>query len=217
MMRAMMMIGLTLLATPAGAQVVVNNAALQQLAGIEPAPAPAPVKPIAHRAPKMIMHRPLAHYASRKMPVAVPVVAPVKPSPAAPAKPTLAAPAKPIIAAVKPALPAPPTPTAPASLSLDFATGSADVSPQQAVSLQKFATTPGSAQAHFEIDARAPAAAGDPSVARRLSLMRAMAVRDGLVKAGIPQRDILLRALGSEAGAPADSTMVIMSGNGTAK
>jgi outer membrane protein OmpA-like peptidoglycan-associated protein len=201
MMRAMMMIGLTLLATPAGAQVVVNNAALQQLAGIEPAPAPAPVKPVAHRAPKMIMHRPLARAAPHKMPVAVPVVAPVKPSPAAPAKPT----------------PARRAPSAPASLGLVFATGSADISPQQAVSLQKFATTPGSAQAHFEIDARAPAAAGDPSVARRLSLMRAMAVRDGLVKAGIPQGDILLRALGSEAGAPADSTMVIMSGNGTAK
>ncbi|HQU02427.1 MAG TPA: OmpA family protein [Acetobacteraceae bacterium] len=205
----MMMIGLTLLSTPAGAQVVVNNAALQQLAGIEPAPAPASVKPVAHRAPKMIMHRPLARASPRKMPVAVPVVAPVKPPSAAPAKP--------IIAAVKPALPARPLPTAPASLSLDFATGSADISPQQAVSLQKFATTLGSAQPHFEIDARAPAAAGDPSVARRLSLMRAMAVRDGLVKAGIPQGDILLRALGSEAGAPADSTMVIMSGNGTAK
>lgn len=86
----MFALAVCLLPIPAGAQVVVHQAALDQLAGITP-PAPASV---AHKvAPRRTYHRPLIRVVAKQ----------VKP---APAKPVMAAPKPvPAVAAIKPTMP----------------------------------------------------------------------------------------------------------------
>jgi hypothetical protein len=65
-----------------------------------------------------------------------------------------------------------------------------------------------SAHGEIGIDAYAPGSATDPSVAMRLSLARALAVRDVLVKCGVPVQSILPRALGAAPGRNEDETVV---------
>ncbi|MBV8457925.1 MAG: OmpA family protein [Acetobacteraceae bacterium] len=57
--------------------------------------------------------------------------------------------------------------------------------------------------ATINVLAYAPADAHDPSVARRLSLDRALAIRSVLIAAGVPSSRIYLRALGASAPAGA--------------
>lgn len=72
----------------------------------------------------------------------------------------------------------------------------------------------------FEVAAYAPAAGGDASSARRLSLARALAIRSALVSAGVPAASIYMRALGappaSEAGTPNRAVITVMGANGSA-
>ncbi len=169
------------------AQVVVNQAALDQLAGIQP-------KPVAVvEVPKPVVHH-VVHHAVHKPapPVAVAVA-----KPAPPPIPVVAKPAAP-----KPA--APPPPPAPASLT--FASGSSDLPAGATAALHPFCADK---TARVTINATAPGDPSDPSVAMRLSMQRAFAVRAALTGCGVPDANILPRALGSAGGKNLDSTQVI--------
>ncbi len=193
------------------AQVSVNTAALQQLAGIEPPPkpvvmpVPAPVHHWVRKVPsKVVASKPAApvEQAAAHVPVPqgtapepahVPVPQGAAPKPAAAAQP--AAPAK-------PAAPQPPKPPAPVSLT--FAPGSSTLPASAAAALKPFCTAPGM----VSIDARAPAVASDPSAAMRLSLARAFAVRDALAACGMAPQNILPRADGAVPGQNEDTTTI---------
>jgi outer membrane protein OmpA-like peptidoglycan-associated protein len=192
--------GFLLLApVPALAQVTVNPAALQQLAGIEPPPPMAAVVPVA---------APVHHWAHAARAPAPRAEAPVQQAAAhvmAPLKPPVAAVA---VAAKPPAPPSPPQPGAP--VSLVFAPGSADLPANAAAALKPYCTASG----HVAISAHAPADPSDPSAAMRLSLARALAVQQVLAYCGVPPTNILPRALGDVPGQNEDETVI---GSGTAK
>ena len=57
---------------------------------------------------------------------------------------------------------------------------------------------------HFTIIGTAPGIKNDPSVARRLSLNRALAVRAKLRAAGVSSEHIIVQAMGSPPGQPDD-------------
>jgi hypothetical protein len=166
------------------AQVVVNQAALRQLAGIEP-PAPPPVL-----APAVPRHR-VVHRAMRK---------PALRLPTATANPAVAKPAPPPQVAPVIAKPLPP----PAPITLHFASGSADLPPGSDAVLKSLCGS----KSFIAINATAPGSAADPSIAMRLSLSRALAVRDALTACGVKSTSILPRALGSVPGRDDNTTMV---------
>ncbi len=186
-----------LLPSLAQAQVTVNPAALAQLAGIAPPP---PAQVVAPVAPPV--HRHVVHHHRLEMAV-------VKPAPVAKAIPVVAKPA-PVAAAVAvppaPSLAAPaPKPVAPPhALTVDFAPGSAALPAGTGAALKPFCESGGV----ISIDARAPADPNDPSVAMRLSLARAFALRDALTSCGVPSQNILPRALGNVAGQNEDETVL---------
>jgi len=162
----------------ARAQVVINPAALVQLAGIAPRVAPPPPMPA-----------PARHFVRRAMFRDVHkhvMVAVVKPEP-----PQVV----PVIA--RPATLPPPKPFVLHPIMLNFAAGSSAL-PAGA----KAALGPVCAHAtgFVAVDATAPGDPSDPSIAMRLSLARALAVRDALAACGIPAAQILPRALGDVAG-----------------
>jgi outer membrane protein OmpA-like peptidoglycan-associated protein len=194
----------------ASAQVSVNPAALQQLAGIAPPPppqaAPAPKAPPPHKpwhrhvalaARKPPVPKPAAPQAAAATPEAAKPVAPV--AAAAPAKPAAPAPAAPKPAAVA----APPAPVL-----VKFAPGSAELPPDAAALIKPFCAASG----NVTVDARAPATPGDPSAAMRLSLARALAVHDALQACGVPAQNILPRALGAVPGQNEDEAVLGSSG-----
>jgi hypothetical protein len=183
------LLGLCLAPALAYAQVVVNPAALQQLAGIAPAsPAPLPAP--------LIKHHRIVYKITRKPAAKPPTAATVKPAIVAPAIVTPAAmPATPVIAK-----PAPP----PGPVILHFALGSADLPPGAAAVLKPLCGS----KNFIAVNATAPGSAADPSVAMRLSLSRAFAVRDALTACGVKSTLILPRALGSVAGHDEDITEV---------
>jgi hypothetical protein len=171
----------------AHAQVVVNPAALQQLAGIIPA-GPAPIAvPAAprHRIVYHVRRKPVA----KSPPSATVIPAIVKPPPLPPATPVIA---KPVIA--------PP----PGPVTLHFAVGSADLPPGAAAVLKPLCGS----KTFIAINATAPGSANDPSIAMRLSLSRALAVRDALTACGVKGTSILPRALGDIPGKDDDTTVV---------
>jgi hypothetical protein len=183
--------GFLLLApVPALAQVTVNPAALQQLAGIEPPP-PMPPMVVPVAAP--------VHHWTHKTHTAV-----AAPKPVAPVQVSAHVPApvipKPVAAAPIP--PAAPKPAAP--VSLVFAPDSADLPANATAALKPFCTTPG----QVAINARAPAVASDPSAAMRLSLSRAIAVQAALTACGVLPQNILPRALGAVPGQNEDETVI---------
>ncbi len=188
------------------AQVSVNTAALQQLAGIEPPPpkpvvmpAPAPVHHWVRKAPaKAAASKPAAPV--EQAAAHVPVPQGTAPKPAHMPVPQ-GAPPKPAEAA-KPPAPQPSKPPAPVSLT--FAPGSSTLPANAAAVLKPFCTAPGM----VSIDARAPAVASDPSAAMRLSLARAFAVRDALTACGLAAQNILPRADGAAPGQNEDSTII---------
>jgi hypothetical protein len=172
----------------AAAQVTMHPAALAQLAGI-------PAHPVHHR------HHHRIHVAKIKILAPTLVVArppAVLPPPPHPAPPPPARPA----AAASP--PPPPPPPPPAPLTLAFAPGSAALPANAAGALKPFCKTAGV----IGISARAPGDPSDPSVAMRLSLARALAVRDALTACGVPAQNILPRALGSVPGQNEDETVL---------
>ncbi len=89
----------------------------------------------------------------------------------------------------------------PAGLRLTFANGQSDLSPGSADSINHLVqAAPAGDATTFNVLAFASGDPDDPSVARRLSLARAIAVRAVLMADGVPSSRIYLRALGSEPG-----------------
>jgi len=177
--------GLFLLPALAAAQVTVNQAALQQLAGITP-PVPVFVElPTNPAAPHRIRHRHLA----------IMMILPPRPAPMV-AKPL---PPKPVAVVARV-----PAPTVLGPVTLTFAVGSAALPTSAATTLKPYCKSNGT----LAINARAAGDPSDPSVAMRLSLARAMAVRDALTACGVPPQNIIPRALGEIPGANNDETQL---------
>ncbi len=189
MHRIFLIAGLFLLPALAPAQVTINQAALVQLAGIQPAapviasPPPPPVRHIIHH------HRLILAIAKPAPPPVLPAVVHPKPVPSG----VVPAP-KPVPVVVHP----------PPPIALTFAPGSADLPAGTTSALKPYC----SATTRIGINARAPGDASDPSIAMRLSLARAFAVRDALVACGVPSQNILPRALGTIPGANEDETLL---------
>jgi outer membrane protein OmpA-like peptidoglycan-associated protein len=144
-----------------------------------------------------------------------PLVTASKP-PAAPPPPAAAPPAAPLAAPLAtPSTPSLADHVAPnASLRIAFASGQADLSPDSTQTIRQFAgTAPKSDAAAFSVAAYAAGNPDDASTARRLSLSRALAVRDALIQDGVPSARIYVRALGSKAGdGPADRVDISTAG-----
>lgn len=191
-----LLLGLAALAPAAAlAQVQIHPAALAQLAGISAAPA---LPPAPHRAVHRVVARAVRH---RPRPAEQPVLpAPPPPAPGRTPAVTPAA-ARPVAAPPKP--PAPPKP-----LAIRFAPGSSALPPQAQAALAPFCKT----SVKLGIDARAPGDPSDPSVAMRLSLARALAVRDALTACGVNSVRIIPRALGAAPGGPDDAAMLAVEG-----
>jgi len=168
-------------AAPAAAQVTVNPAALQQLAGIA-APRPVAVQP------RPVMHKVMFHHRKPVLVVAKPLAPPPQPKPA-------------------PAPPPPPAaalPPAPKPVTLSFAPGSAVLPAGAALALHGFCAAP----ARVIIAAHAPNDAASQSAAMRLSLARALAVRDALSQCGVPTTRLIPQALGAAPGGDSDQTLI---------
>jgi hypothetical protein len=173
--------GLLLIAPDAGAQVIINPAALAQLAGIAPPVVSAP--PVIREKPRKIAYRRV--YRMRAKPVLAASRMVAKPAPL---------PAKPVIqpAAARPAPPPAAKPLLPATIK--FASGGAALPGNSAAMLKPFCAHPGGM---IMIDAYAAADPSDPSSAPRLSMSRAFAIRDALTACGIPSSSIIPRANGA--------------------
>ncbi len=178
-----------LLPASAPAQVVVNPAALAQLAGIT-----APPRVIQKLAPlrprKILTHRVRPSAVAQPRAVGV---AKSRPRPPAPIQTT----SKPPVPVVKP-MPAPPPAV------IDFAPGSAALPTGAPAILHPYCQAGGV----LGIDARAPANADDPSAAMRLSFNRAMAVRAALLSCGVAAADIIPRAYGAVPGQNDNQTVL---------
>ena len=176
----------------AHAQVTVNQRALEQLGGA-PASQPAPVHRPPVRAYRYRYHHERYHHV-RRLPLPPPYV-PV-----------------PVIAMRPPPLP-PPQPPAPPKVVTRVLTfvfpGTAPELPQAAAQrLDRLVAAPGVKSDRFILAATAPGEAGDPSVARRLSLERGLAIQAKLLAAGVPPERILLQALGAVPHQPDDRVTV---------
>jgi hypothetical protein len=207
--------GILLLPSAADAQVLVHQAALDQLAGIV-APAPPPAAPPAHKK----WHRHIVVVSARTPgppprtahPPVAPLQAPALPgmqagTPPDATAPSAPPPAAPVLAAAR--TPAPPNATSPqaakpAPLTIVFAPGSADLPPGTAAALKPFCKT----AVPLGIDARAPGDASDPSVAMRLSLARALSIRDALAACGVASANIVPRARGNIPGLNDDAAVL---------
>ncbi len=198
-MRVCFILAVALLLLPAvgRAQVYVNQAALDQLAGIEKpvmvpvAPQPAPARRVVYR-PHVKM-------------VVKPVVKPVAPVQVASAAvvPKVVAPVKPV-APTAPVVPAVVRPAYKGPVTIKFQPGSDVLPPGAAAALVGVCglTVP------VTVDARAADDAADPSAALRLSLARALAVKTALTGCGVPATRVLPRALGDVAGADENAVTV---------
>jgi outer membrane protein OmpA-like peptidoglycan-associated protein len=131
------------------------------------------------------------------LPVAPPAVASIVPiQPTAPPVNPAPPPVPPIVAGAATTAAA-----TQAGLRLTFAGGQSDLSPSSADSIKHLVTTAPTGDATtFNVLAYASGETDDPSVARRLSLARAIAVRAALMTDGVPSSRIYLRALGSRPG-----------------
>jgi len=192
---------LVVLALPAlgRAQVVVNHAALDQLAGVT---APVVVPVVAHKVVRQKARRRRA--VKRVVVLSAPAVVVGKPFvvklPAV-AKPGQGAPfvpAAPKTPAVKMAVarPAPVLPALPGAVVLRFGDGAAALPAGAAAELGPVCKAAAAGDT-VAIDGYAPADAADPSAAMRLSMDRAFAVRDALTACGVPGARIFPRADGA--------------------
>jgi hypothetical protein len=134
------------------------------------------------------------------------IVAVAKPLPPAPVAATVRVAPPPLPAAKAPAAPkaAPALPPPPLAASLIFAAGSSGLPANAAAALKPFCKS----TELINIAARAPGDPSDPSIAMRLSLARALAVRDALAACGVPAQNILPRALGTVPGQNEDETVL---------
>jgi len=208
----------------AQAQVTVDLHALDALPPSAAPPRPARRAP--PRRPVPLANKPSAPPVPRAEARAPPTAAPLPsvatgPPPAAVALPSEApAPAAPQLAAPSPTAvqPAPPPPPQRRTLRVGFAPGQSGLTPPEAGALAELGQgVPKTGPVRVEVLAYAPAAEGDASAARRLSLARALAVRSALAGAGVPAGSITLRALGSppaEQAGDADTAIVTVMGTG---
>ena len=203
-------------AVPAGAQVSVDLHALESLPGTNaPTPRAAP-RPTQPRPKVTLAPTTTGGPAATSIPAATvqsgPATPPATPAPAAlasagevPVAPIAEAPPPP--AQMAPQVPAPEA-TAPvtANLRIPFGADQTDLSKEGSAALDSFLRAAYEAGAPaFTIVGYAAGKQDDPSVARRLSLARAMAARNSLMSNGVPSRRITMRALGSQAaGGPPD-------------
>jgi outer membrane protein OmpA-like peptidoglycan-associated protein len=230
----LLLVGLLCTAASALAQVTVDLHALDALPGAKP-PAPEarqrrtqpkPAQPPSARLNKPVPQQPTAAPAPEPSTAAA-TPAPATPQPApAPAPPaaTLPEAAPPVIALAPIAPPPPPAQAAPpppppisdtattaasavgSGLRVTFGTGETDLSPASASAIQNLVQTgPQGDGISFNVVAYAAGTPEDPSTARRLSLARALAVRNALIADGVSSTRIYVRALGAPTGdAPAD-------------
>lgn len=142
------------------------------------------------------------------LPIVTPPTADLAPIPAPPAA-TDAPPPPPVSATA--ATRAEPTQ---AGLRVTFDAAATDLSPASLSAIKAFtAATPNADTVSFNVLAYAAGKTDDPSVARRLSLSRALAVRSALIAEGIASTRIYVRALGSQtAGGPPDRVDVSLLG-----
>jgi hypothetical protein len=191
------------------AQVIVHQAALDQLAGLAPVAAVPVVVPVVQPRHRKIF-RAVSHAVVAVKPASAPaVIVPVvvKPAPAAPFVP--APPVSPP-ATVAVARPAPALPAAPGAVVLRFAGGD-DSLPGDAAAALRPVCAAAKSGSFVAVDAYAPADKTDPSAAMRLSLSRAFAVRDALAACGVPPSHIIPRADGA-AGDPATARISLGQG-----
>ncbi|HQT63401.1 MAG: hypothetical protein B7Z75_11000 [Acidocella sp. 20-57-95] len=181
----------SLLPALAPAQVIFHQAALDQLAGIVP---PVVAAPVAATAPL-----PRAHKRVAPKIVAAAVRPATPPTPPAP-PPVAVQPA--VVPPVTKALP-------PQPVGLNFAAGSADL-PADATAALKPICDHASNGGLVGVDAYAAADNADISAPMRLSLSRALAVRDALVACGVQAARILPRADGAVAGHAPDTAVVTL-------
>ncbi|MBV8520695.1 MAG: OmpA family protein [Acetobacteraceae bacterium] len=99
-----------------------------------------------------------------------------------------------------------------------FAPNRVDLSPESEQALKDLANSrPKGDGVSFDVRGYAAGTVGDPSMARRLSLSRSLAVRNVLIAEGINSAQIYVRALGSNlTGEPADRVDVTLSGTNSA-
>jgi outer membrane protein OmpA-like peptidoglycan-associated protein len=123
--------------------------------------------------------------------------------------PAAAIPAIPPPPAVTQAPPPPPVSAAattsaapiPAGMRVSFDAITTDLSPASLAEIKRFAgSVPNAGNVSFNVLAYAAGKPDDASIARRLSLSRALAVRSALMAEGIASTRIYVRALGSQAG-----------------
>jgi hypothetical protein len=95
-----------------------------------------------------------------------------------------------------------------------FETASTTLTPGDLAAIKRFAAAgTGNDIITFDVVAHATGKADDPSVARRLSLSRALAVRAALTAEGIASSRIYVRALGAQGGdGPPDRADIRMLG-----
>jgi outer membrane protein OmpA-like peptidoglycan-associated protein len=129
------------------------------------------------------------------MPESIPETATI--APIAPPQPPAGSPPPPPVADQATATAVP----AVSNLRVTFAPGQSDLSPDSATSIKQLteSAAPGDGTT-FNVLAYAPGKPDDPSTARRISLSRAMTVRNALVASGIPSARIFVRALGEQFG-----------------
>ncbi len=175
----------------ARAQVFINQAALDQLAGVQAPVAPHTVVPLAS---KPVVHR-------HVMAPVVAVVAKAMPAVAAKSAPVM----QPVMAKPAPVIVPPDKPVGPVTLA--FAAGGTDLPANAAASLQPICARAES-DGLVTIDAYGPADGADMSAPMRTSLNRAFAVRDALTACGVPAAHIIPRADGAAAGKDPNSAVV---------
>lgn len=159
--------------------VSVNQNALQQLAGPQkPEAAPIPHPKPAPNPPRLPLQRRIA------LPLP-PLPAPTPPQSTAPGAPPPVA---------NPATAHPPTPAIIPTLALDFARHSATLSASTIAKIRQFATQKTITTRRITIAATAVGTAQHPSRAYRLAFARGHAVRDSLIKAGIPLTRIIVQS-----------------------
>ncbi len=178
----------------ARAQVFINQAALDQLAGVQ-APAAAPDTEV-QSVRKPVFHR---HVMAHVLAVAIRPVAPAvgAPKPAPAIQPVVAKPA-PVI---------PPKLLSAAPVTISFVAGGTDLPASAAAALQPICARAG-ADGLVTIDAYGPADGNDVSAPMRTSLTRAFAVRDALTACGVPAAHIIPRADGAVTGKDPESAVV---------
>ncbi|MGC8531708.1 MAG: hypothetical protein ACP5M1_06685 [Acidiphilium sp.] len=162
----------------AAPDVSVNQNALQQLAGPQKPKAPIPHPKPAPNPPRPPLQRRIA------LPL---------PPPPAPTPPQSTAPGAPPPVA-NPATAHPPTPPIIPTLALNFASHSATLSATNIAKIRQFAAQKTVSTRRITVAAAAIGTAQHPSRAYRLAFARGHAVRDSLIKAGIPLTRIIVQS-----------------------